>query len=265
MMNSSAKFSVTPDQFDLMPREAKLRFFKLVKEYRKRESRKRFFHLFPDETHDWNGETFHARSLYAPHMEFIKATADYMEVAFMAGNRTGKSETGTFCDAVWLTGLYPEWWEGRRFEGPTRGWVSGKTNETVRDILQDKLLGEISWRGRRKTVSGTGIIPGECIEYESVTWRSGVQNLVDTIRIKHVSGKTSLLGFKSYAQGRSGFEGTAQHFAHLDEEPPQDIYSEVMTRLATTSGVGISTFTPLDGLTEVALGFMPQDMRPDES
>ena len=134
----------------------------------------------------------------------------------------------------------------------------------MRDILQIELLGTVAYRGRRKTVSGTGMIPGEFIDYESVTWRRGVADMVDTVRIKHVSGKTSLLGFKSYQQGRKSFQGTAQDIIHLDEEPPQDVHTESLTRLATTKGCQILTFTPLNGLTEVAMSFMPQEMRPSE-
>jgi phage terminase large subunit-like protein len=44
----------------------------------------------------------------------------------------------------------------------------------------------------------------------------------------------------------------------FDEEPPQDIYTEGLMRTMTTQGVVIATFTPLSGLTDVALSFMPE-------
>jgi phage terminase large subunit-like protein len=233
---------------------------RLLLERDRREAKRRFDHLFPAETHDWRGEKFRARTLYRPHMEFVMATAEYGEVAMMASNRSGKSELGGYCMAVWLTGRYPAWWDGRRFAGPIRAWAAGDTNETVRDILQAKLLGDVTWEGNSKTITGTGIIPGDAVG--AVTWRQGVADLIDTIKIRHVSGGWSTLGFKSYQQGRKSFQGTAQHVVWTDEEPAPDVYTEALTRTATTNGLLIATFTPLSGLTEVALSFMPKEMRP---
>ena len=108
---------------------------------------------------------------------------------------------------------------------------------------------------------GTGLIPGDRIDGKP-THRSGVAEAVDKVRIKHVSGGTSNLGFKSYDQGRRKFQGTAKHVVWLDEEPPEDVYSECMARLMTTHGLMISTFTPLDGLSNVVLKYLP-DMAPE--
>jgi phage terminase large subunit-like protein len=43
----------------------------------------------------------------------------------------------------------------------------------------------------------------------------------------------------------------------FDEEVPMDIYMEGLTRLLTTCGIMMLTFTPLNGLTEVVLRFLP--------
>jgi phage terminase large subunit-like protein len=48
----------------------------------------------------------------------------------------------------------------------------------------------------------------------------------------------------------------------LDEEPPSDVYDECLLRLMTTEGMMIGTFTPLSGLSEVVLRFLP-DMAPE--
>ena len=243
-----------------MTREEKEQALALLMEKDRRESRRRFFHLFPNETHEWRGERFCSREQYSPHVEFIGATSKWTECAFMAGNRTGKTETGAYCMSVWLTGRYPDWWQGRVFDGPVAVWAAGKTNETTRDILQAKLLGGVTWSGGEKSLDGTGVLPGEDID--TVTWRQGVADLADTVRIRHVSGDWSELGFKSYQQGRGSYEGTTRHVVWLDEEPPQDVYTECLTRTATTNGLIIATFTPLDGLTDVAMSFMPDNMRP---
>lgn len=159
-----------------------------------------------------------------------------------------------------LTGLYPAWWKGRRFSRPIRAWAAGKTNETTRDIVQTTLLGEIAHEGQRKVVSGTGLVPGNLLA--APAWKQGVADLVDTIKVKHVAGGWSLLGLKSYQQGRGSFEGTSQHVIWLDEECPMDVYGECLIRTATAHGIVMLTFTPIDGLSEVVLQFLPAEMRP---
>ena len=59
----------------------------------------------------------------------------------MAANRIGKSYCGAAEMAYHLTGLYPDWWKGRRFRNPITAWAGGVSNETTRDIVQAELLG----------------------------------------------------------------------------------------------------------------------------
>ncbi len=182
----------------------------------------------------------------------------------MCANRTGKTlGGGGYETACHLTGLYPDWWEGRRFPGPISAWAAGDTYESTRDIIQLNLLGEVTWRGGRKAVDGRGIIPGALLG--NPIWRAGVKNVVDTIPVRHVSGGWSLLGQKSYDQGRKAFQGTGKHLIWFDEEPPMDVYNEALFRTATLNGITMLTFTPLSGLSEVVLSFLPADQRPDLS
>ena len=37
-----------------------------------------------------------------------------------------------------LTGNYPTWWTGRRFDRPIQAWAAGDTGKTVREILKGK-------------------------------------------------------------------------------------------------------------------------------
>lgn len=227
----------------------------ILLEIERREQQNLFGRMFPDQDTPWRGEVFHARHKYAPHLEFMDATKKYREVCMMASNRSGKTQTGAYALSVWLTGQYPDWWTGKRFPGAVRCWAAGKTNETVRDIIQDKLCGRVVWQDGHKTVSGTGMIPGALLG--GVTWRSGIADTVDTIQVMHLSGEPSTLGLKSYQQGRGSFEGTSQHAVWLDEEPPLDISSECLTRTATVDGLLIYTFTPLLGMSDVAMRFLP--------
>ncbi len=66
----------------------------------------------------------------------------------------------------------------------------------------------------------------------------------------------------SCQQGRGSFEGTALHGIWLDEEPPLDVYGECLIRTATTDGIIMLTFTPLAGMSEVVMGFLPAELRP---
>lgn len=232
------------------------RLHRLLREIDNRLARDRLSKYYPDETTEWRGETFHARHLYPKHIEFFEAGAEYRERCAMAANRVGKTEgMGGYETAIHLTGQYPEWWPGRKFNRPIRAWAAGKTNETTRDIIQSKMLGDVLGSGASKRVAGTGLIPGDRLG--TITWKQGVADLVDTIKVRHISGGWSTLGLKSYQQGRGSFEGTTQHVIWLDEEPPLAVYSECLIRTATVNGIVMLTFTPLEGMSETVLQFMP--------
>lgn len=184
------------------------------------------------------------RELYTKHMEFLASTSQYRETCLMAANRVGKSETGAYACAVWLTGLYPHWWEGKRFDRTTNVLVAGETGKLVRDSIQAKLLG-------RPGALGTGMIPRDYII--EVRPKAGIPDAADTVRVKHHNGGESILQFQSYDQKRTAFQATERDVIWNDEEPPLDVYSECVIRTMTTGGVVISTFTPLKGVSETVL------------
>lgn len=170
--------------------------------------------------------------------------------ALIAANRVGKSRGMAAGVTYHITGQYPAWWTGRRFVEATNWWVIGVTTESTRDILQKELLGDIGAPEGSPNGLGTGLIPRDCII--SVSKKQGVPNAVDTVYVKHVSGGIGAIQFKSAEQGREKMQGVAlTGGAWLDEEVPYDIYSEVLTRLTTTSGQLWLTFTPLNGFTDL--------------
>ena len=211
------------------------------------------------------------RILYPRHMEFFAAGGKHellptcpddcdgqphRDRLALCANRVGKTEgMGGYEAAIHLTGRYPKWWVGLRFDRPIDCWAAGKNNKSTRDIIQAKLFGKVAWRGREKNFTGTGLIPREDIG--DATWKRGVPNLADTIRIKHQSGGWSSIGLKSYEQGRGSFEGTEQDIIWLDEEPPIEIYEECGIRLMTRRGHLLLTFTPMEGMSKVVLEFIP--------
>jgi phage terminase large subunit-like protein len=231
-----------------MTREEKLELIHLLEEKKRREKYRLIDTYFPE-----TGPL--RRELYKKHMEFFAAGKKFEERLALAANRIGKTETmGGYEVTMHLTGEYPDWWPGRRYDRPTEFWAGGKSGQTVRDIIQKKLLGP-------KHDMGSGLIKKELIV--NTTARSGIAGAVDTVFVRHKSGGVSELGFKSYDQGRQSFEGTKKDGIWLDEECPLDIYTECLLRTTDTSGKNLGngmilfTFTPLMGMSEVVLSFLP--------
>lgn len=173
----------------------------------------------------------------------------------LAANRVGKTEgVGGYEVTLHATGWYPPWWPGKTYDRSVRIWVAGDTSNTVRDILQQKLLGPAG-------EFGTGLIPKRAIE--RVTWKRNVPEAVQDVYIHHASGGRSVLTFKSYDQQRESFQGTEQDIILLDEEPNIGIYTECLLRTMTTQGLILCTFTPLLGLSDVVLSFLPGGKLPE--
>lgn len=198
------------------------------------------------------------RELYPKHVGFMNASAQHSQLAFVAANRTGKTLTGACLMAYHLTGIYPEWYTGRRFLNPISAWAVGVSNQSTKEIQQQELLGDINDQG-------TGTIPRDLVV--KVTKKPGVADAIETLYVKHVSGGLSKCTFKSYEQGRDSFQGTKKQFIWLDEEPrDKNIYSECLTRTMddVAPGIIICTFTPLFGLSDVVMSFLPDGKFPHD-
>ena len=187
---------------------------------------------------------------YARQREFHAAGREHRERLLMSANQVGKTFCGAAEAAFHLTGRYPDWWQGRRWDRPVRGWVASKTAEVTRDTVQRVLIGE----PKDRSAWGTGLIPGDDILGWQV--RSAVGDAIDSVLVRHADGRRSTLGFKSYDQGREKWQGETLDFVWFDEEPPLDIYTEGLTRTNATGGLVWMTFTPLLGMSEVVLMFM---------
>src|SRR4029079_9630517 len=93
----------------------------LLTEAQRRRDTNRIADSYPDE-----GPL--RRELYPKHIAFFKAGATHMERAAIAANRVGKTwGIGGYETALHLTGDYPPWWEGRRFDSPVDVWAAGDT------------------------------------------------------------------------------------------------------------------------------------------
>lgn len=189
---------------------------------------------------------------YAKQAEFHASGKLKRERLFMAGNQLGKTWCAGFEVAMHVTGRYPFWWQGKVFDKANNGICGSETGELTRKGIQRILLGRDP-----KVSMGTGSIPADCIV--KVTWARGVAELVDTIYVQHSSGGVSSIGLKSYDQGRERWQADTLDWIWCDEEPPEDIYSEAVTRTNTTFGPCFITFTPLKGMSGVVRRFMMEE------
>ena len=184
---------------------------------------------------------------YPRQIEFHNASATKRERLFRAGNQLGKTWSSAYEIAYHLTGLYPDWWKGKKWARGVTGWALGQSMQSTRDTMQRLILG-------RPGEWGTGTIPADLII--DIKRAQGVADCVDCVFVKHVSGGISRVYFKSCEQGREKLQGETLDFAALDEEPPLDIYTEVLTRTNATKGIVWITFTPLLGMSDVVSRFL---------
>ena len=106
----------------------------LLEEKLRYQDRRKLYTYFPDD-----GPL--RRELYSKQTEFCAAGATHTMRLFCKANRVGGTE-GMGCELAYhLTGEYPDWWEGRQFEGPIVAWAAGETNHKTKEIIQAKLLG----------------------------------------------------------------------------------------------------------------------------
>jgi phage terminase large subunit-like protein len=184
----------------------------------------------------------------------MAAGAQYRERLLCAANRIGKTHCGAAELAMHLTGLYPDdWWRGKRFHKPVRAWAAGVTNETTRDVVQEKLIGP----PLRESEWGTGMIPRSMLGH--VATARSIAGAIDTVAVKHISGGWSQLQFKSYERGREKWQGAGLEVVWMDEESPHDIYVEALTRTNETKGIIYITFTPTGGMSQVVKRFFIGD------
>jgi len=225
----------------------------------RRKRRQRDFY-FPDEfiadvavpfsTAGGNGMP--ARREYKIHTAFFEGGKWHKVRAFMASNRSGKTECGAFEMSYHLTGDYPAWWTGHQFKRPVNAMAVGLNSSETRGVPQSKLLGDYGV----PSAWGTGMVPFETLGKKASM--PGVTGAIDFVAVKHVSGGWSRLQFRSAEQGREAFQGVELDAVWIDEEPPSDVFEEAVLRTMTTGGVVLLTFTPLKGISDVAKRFLPE-------
>ena len=198
-------------------------------------------------------QRFEKISFYDPYpyqLDFHATGFEHNQRLLMAANRIGKSYCGAAEMAYHLTGIYPEWWKGKKFYKPITAWAGGVSNETTRDIVQAELLGSPD----DPEAFGSGAIPKENII--KTERKPGVPNAKSVALIRHTSGENSSLHFKAYEMGVDKWQGRSVDVVWLDEEPSRELYSQAVTRTLDRKGMVYMTFTPEQGMTETVAAFM---------
>lgn len=167
----------------------------------------------------------------------------------------GKSHCGTHEVAFQATGIWPEWHTGWHLK-PRLDTISGKMvcsivvaatdSKTLRDNIMKKIIGTEMNDYSDGLIARKFMVEGSFIKSRGV---SG--GLLDSVQVKRQDGSICTLYFRSYEQGRENLQSLTADLVYCDEEPPQDVYSEMMARLAATGGHFMMAFTPLKGMTPI--------------
>ena len=90
---------------------------------------------------------------YPKQAEFHAALA--LERLLIAANQVGKTHCGGAEVAMHLTGMYPDWWVGKRFTRAVRWLAGSESAELTRKGIQRTLIGS----PEQEELWGTGLIP----------------------------------------------------------------------------------------------------------
>lgn len=182
--------------------------------------------------------------------EFFETGLTHVRRGMIAANRAGKTIASTYETAFHLTGRYPKWWKGKVWDKPITAMCSGESWEQVAKTLQSKLLGCDDIKQSYKL--GTGSIPRDAIDEKSI--RTDGANVL-ALEVWHASGGKSKLYFSNYTQQVRHLQGFELDLVVLDEQPPDEIFSELVVRTAQRNGQVLCSFTPLKGMSGLVRKF----------
>lgn len=202
----------------------------------------------------------YARDLYPIPLKFFEAGAKHRFRMFSGANGSGKSFSMGCEIAYHATGKYPKWWTGKRFKRLESIWIVAESGALFRDSLQKLLFGNPG------EDYGTGLIPKESIKETSAF--QGISGAVGSALIKNEKGHVVSISIKTFDMHREKFQAANVGLVCFDEEPPEDVYEECVMRTrgtkTTEPGIIMLAFTPLKGLTNVVMSYMPNGIFPKD-
>jgi PBSX family phage terminase large subunit len=171
-------------------------------------------------------------------VQFFNLCKEKREVAYFAGNKSGKTHCGAKFIAQAALGKQAEKYGMEvLYDEPIDVWVGSVDYKIQRESAQR----EIEY-----------FLPREEIK-KAYMLQNGIMD-----RIELNNGST--IGFKTYEQGRKAWQGPKRHIVWFDEEPPEEIIKEGMARLIGKNAKLIFTMTPLLGQTIVFKKFIEENI-----
>lgn len=207
-----------------------------------------------------SADFFGPNEFYPPQLKFFTDGARYHQRLLRGGNQVGKSFACAFEANLHMTGAYPRWWTGKRFNKPTRGWIIGPTAQLVRDGPQRQLCS-------RQGEFGTGTIGLAAFAGRPVMVPGGT-GAIDTMSTAHETDGArdgiSTATFKSFEMRSEKMQSELVDWIWIDERCSEEIYSELLARTTATDGILFMSYTPLKGGGELTYRFL-NEYSPDRS
>jgi phage terminase large subunit-like protein len=217
----------------------------------------------------WMDEGPLRRELYPLHMQFFADGAHFLDRGVFGGNGSWKTST-CGCEGTYhLTGQYPHWWKGKRWNRPITALFSARENKQLRAGMQQILFGKF-------VDIGTGLIPKECLLDDKgvlQTWAmAGTANCIGVCAVRHYTNGVfdgwSTVEFKTANQGWEEYQGGTFDLVWQDEEPNDaKVVSEAFARTRSPTGEGgegifILSETPTRGFSTIYTGYLPNGKLP---
>lgn len=197
---------------------------------------------------------------YGWQREFHDIGSYAKERLLIAANGVGKTFTISAEVAMHVTGQYPDWWAGDKFnEGGFEVWIGSIDNEMQKIAMQESLMGaDLDQR------LGTGMIPRHAITKVNRR-QSPIKDVLDEAFVTHASGRDVKIRFKTFEQGEKKWQSGKPKIIVWDEEPDENnveqkgIFDEMQTRLVRNNGIFFGGRTPLYGETKLIKHFMASE------
>ena len=196
----------------------------------------------------------------------------------ICGNRTGKTLNSCLEWVYHLTGLYPNDWDGVKFDKQCMpDGVGGEGADLMafmvlgpdfKQLMQPQAIMQYLLGQDPINSPGTGLIPKDLIK--EVQYVRKHTRVVDKVYINNVQGYTTMLEFGTYTQGIETLMGSIYAGFLIDEAPRDDaIVPQAVKRLASAyrlvdgvrkeGGILLMAATPERGLQRTVAEFWEHD------
>lgn len=169
-----------------------------------------------------------ALSYYTPNAIQIKAHNSKANViAYVGGNRSGKSTYGAVETGYHTTGQYPDWYpEWKKFHGPIKAVVVATEFPVVERVIEPKLK---------------VYLPKDSV----LKWKRSPQGYLQRVLVKHITGGTSIIDILTGEMDDMACESADWDFYWGDEPQQKSKYYAIQRGLVDRLGKTVLTFTPL--------------------